>query len=243
MAIAPLIVGCWFGGFQATHLLLVPAWLAAFVFYQDLQGAMRAPDNRRRRYATPIIVYGAVALACTVPLLVLRPALWWWAPAFAVLVAVSAVCVARKAVRSLLNDLATQAAACLMVGVGFEVGTGPVGAFTWIGVWTATVFLFLYFAGTSFYVKTVIRERGRPRWYAASLVYHGVVLVVVGAWAFAVTDDGLAPFGWTMAAVAAVMLARAAVVPRLPGVTPPRVGFGEVGLTVVVVAAIMVVFA
>ena len=55
--------------------------------------------------------------------------------------------------------------------------------------WQLALVQFLYFAGTVFYVKTVIRERDNPvyRWLSGG--YHVVALLVVAAVFGLVADD------------------------------------------------------
>ena len=237
MLAAPLIVGIVLGGPSLRHVLLVPAWVAAYLFYQTFTNWYRAAAGQRRRYRTPMIVYAAIATALGVPLLMVTPRLLWWSPVFVVLSAVTLGCIVRKAVRSLLNDLATQAAACLVAVVAVDAATAPHVSLA--VAWIAAGCLYAYFAGTSFYVKTMIRERGRGGWYAASVIYHSVVLAGMAALGFVFARPAAA---WFATCVAVLLLARAVVVPRRwPKAKPLAIGVGEIVLTVLVIAATLAV--
>jgi len=81
----------------------------------------------------------------------------------------------------------------------------------------------------------MIRERGRVWWYAASVMYHGLVAVGAIVLCFAFTRPVAA---WFTTGVAALLLARSAVVPRRwPTAKPLAIGTGEIVLTVLVVTA------
>ena len=240
MLIAPLVTGIALGGAAPAHLLLVMAWVSAYLCYQTFTRWYPAAPRQRTRYRLPLIVYAVGAAAFGVPLLALEPRLLWWGPVFALLSAVGVVCVLRRAVRSLLNDLATQAAACLMTVVAFGLGprVGDAGlpfGDAWVPAWVAAACLYAYFAGTSFYVKTMIRERGRSSWYVASVVYHGVVFA--GAVLLGI-GCGRPAAAWYAVIVGALLLGRAAVVPRRwPTAKPLAIGIGEFALTVLVIVA------
>ena len=96
--------------------------------------------------------------------------------------------------------------------------------------WLAAAMLFAYFFGTVFYVKTMLRDKGRPGTYASSIAYHAAIDVV--AWWLL----GIVP-----GVVGLLLAARAVIVPRLRGPVPTRyVGFGEFGATVLVLVAVLV---
>jgi hypothetical protein len=257
MVLAPLIVGLWIVPLQILHVAFGVAWVAAYLAYLDFQGWLRARGRRRRRFVAPLVTYGSLAAAAGAVVVVARPALIRLAPVLAVLLTISVVCVARGAVRSALNDLVAQASACLspvMVAViaapagglrggwlGLCVGSGPGDG----GAWLASVCLFAYFAGTTFYVKTMIRQRGKLGWYVASVGYHAVV--VAAAWVFVAgavrasdATPGATGLEWLLAAMATALLARAAAMPQLwPDASPRKVGVGEVLATLVLMVMVI----
>jgi hypothetical protein len=90
-----------------------------------------------------------------------------------------------------------------------------------------------YFAGTTLYVKTMIRERGNVAYQWWSVGYHTLALAVVGTTALAV----LGWLGLVWAAVFGWFLLRAQL---LPGrrLAPKHVGLIEIGNCVLLLAAI-----
>jgi hypothetical protein len=155
-----------------------------------------------------------------VVVLVLQPELARWAPAFVLLLGVGLVAAARRHDRALASGLATTAGSALMTVVAYDAGPGT----DLERAWLLALVQLLYFAGTVFYVKTVIRERDNPafRWLSAG--FHVLALVTVAA-----------VFGeaWPLLVVFTLLLGRAIVVPPYRP-TPKQVGIAEVVATVAV---------
>ena len=230
MLIAPMVVGAAIGPFSAPAVLFVIAWVAAYIAYQDAQSWLRASTAQRPAFVRPLLVYAALAAAPGLALIIWRPGVVAWLAVLAAPVAASLVLVARGAVRSVANDVIAQAIACLSTVI--LPGLAVAGSLRWPppgaergNLWAAAACLFAYFAGTTFYVKTMIRRRNKPGWYVASVAYHAVVCAL----AF------LTPSVWLIV-VATVLLARAVAVPRwFRRATPKQIGLGEMALTAVIV--------
>ena len=256
MLAAPVLVGVLGGGARWSHLLLAVAWLIAFLAFNATGLWLKA--RRRPRYWPPVRAYGVALLAAGVPLLLLDPQLLWWAPVFAPLLAVSLWCSWARKDRTLLNDGVTVLAACAMTVVAWQLGSAPFDAPT--AAWTWAIVLWVYFFGTAFYVKTMIRERGNPQMLRLSVGYHAVAalaclvlgLLPGGPWA----DPGTASFGWggpaptfgvasvawlTLAVFFAVLTVRSWLVPvKFPRTTPKQLGIGEIVATTAVVVIFVV---
>ena len=233
MLTVPLVVGAIRSGLTWAHLLLLVAWFSAyFAFYAT---GLWLKSRRKARYRPPVIAYAASTAALGLPLVAWHPELLRWAVVFAPLLAVSLGYSVRRDDRAILNDLLTTGAASVMVVVAAGLGRagtppGPLGDLTdpaWFpgggdaDLWRVTLVVALYFAGTAFYVKTMIRERGSRGWLAASIAWHvGTLAVAAAVWP---------PAAWLMA----VALLRAVVVPwRFPRATAPQIGYGEVVVSV-----------
>ncbi|MEV7973902.1 YwiC-like family protein [Cellulomonas sp. NPDC089187] len=234
MLATPPLVGAIVGGASWWHLLLAAAWLSAYCTFYAAGQWLRS--GRKRRYLPPLLGHGAVLLVLGGALLIARPGLLHWAPAYAVLLAVSLVCSARRADRSWLNDIVTVLAACLMTPVAAGLGHDD-----WAGsrsAWIAAGLLAAYFLGTVPYVKTMIRERGNVTVYRVSLGYHVVLLLAAleAAWV-----PRTAWQTWLLVPVAVGLLLRAGLMPRRGRVRPAVVGAGEVVATVLVGAATLAI--
>ena len=239
MLVVPPVVGAVLSGPTWRHALLLVAWLVGYLAYYAVGLWLRS--GRKGRYLPPVRAYGAAAVVVGSTLLVVNPGLLVWAPAYGVLLGVSLAASVRRADRSWSNDAVTVLAACLMTLVAAGLGSSaPAGAPRSAALWAAglrdgsaashpvllaAVVLLGYFWGTVLYVKTMIRERGRPGVLAWSIGYH----VVVAAAGFVVHP--------LLGAVGLLLAARAAAVPRFrPRATPKAIGLGEVVATLAVTA-------
>ena len=223
MLASPFLVGTLAAEPRWVHLPLLVLWFVGYFAFFATGLWLKA--SRRARYFPPVRAYTLAVLPFAVLVVVLRPDLVRWAPLFAPLLAVGLWLASRRQDRSLPSGLATIIAACLMTAVAHDAGDGS----DWARAWTLTVVLAAYFVGTLLYVKTMIRERDSRAHYWLSVGYHAVA-VVATVWV-----------SWWLAALFAVLLARAALLPGR-GLTPKKVGIGEIvaNLAVVVVALLVV---
>ncbi len=255
MLVAPLLVGIIGGGARWLHLLLAAAWLLAYFSFNATGLWLKA--RRRARYWPPVRAYAIALAALGVPLIVIDPRLLWWAPVLAPLLAIGLWCSWTRRDRSLLNDGATVLAACLMTVVAWQLGDSPWDAPT--AAWTWAAVLWVYFFGTAFYVKTMIRERGNPAMLRASIGYHAlatlVVLTITQLRSYSspsIVDGGrgdtveLPVLGlypatwWALVAIFAVLTVRAWLVPaKFPQATPQQLGIGEIVATSAVVGVFL----
>lgn len=239
MLVVPPIVGAARSGPTWSHLLLFAAWLSAYLAFYAV--GLWLKSHRKPRYRPAALAYAASTAVLGVPLLISHPELLRWAVVFGPLLALSLGYSARRDDRALTNDLLTTAAASAMVVVAGSLGAdaaapAPLGAFgpAWFPggadaeLWSAALVLFVYFAGTAFYVKTMIRERGSRGWLVASIAWHVMTLgVTLLVWPGA---------AWLMG----ITLVRAVVVPwRWPRATAAQIGVGEVVVSVLLAVALV----
>ncbi len=214
MLLLPLLVGMWAVGAHPLHAALGVAWLSGYALSYYLLQAVKS--RRPSRYRAQIALYAAVTVPPAAVVLLARPAVLWYAPAFALLLAVNAGYAYRRRERALVNDLASVAQSCLMVPLAASVAGVPATE-----VVAPLAAVALYLVGTVLYVKTMIRERDNPAYLVASRAYH-VAAVPAAAWLSPVL--GLA-FG--------LLLARAWLLPGR-GLAPKVVGLVEMALSVVI---------
>jgi hypothetical protein len=224
MLIVPYLAGWLVAGWTWVAAPLGIAWLAGYLLsYYALQAIK---TGRPGRWRAQLLIYSALAVPLAGVVVWARPSVLWYAPAFAALWAVNAWYARRRQERALLNDLSSVVQSCLMVFVVSTVADGPLtdsaGAF---GVCLA------YFAGTTLYVKTMIRERDNVTYRRWSVGYHALALAAVAALALAgrLGLVWLAVFGW--------FLARAWLLPGR-GLAPKQVGLIEIGNCVLLLGAI-----
>jgi hypothetical protein len=218
MLAVPYVAGLIAAGYRWPDVALLGAWIAGYLLSYYVFQAVKS--RRPARYRPQLTLYAAVAAPLTVLVVAARPAVLWYAPAYAVLFAANAWYAGRRRERALANDLAAVLQSCLIVPVVATVAGKPPTA-----VLPAFVLCLAYFAGTVLYVKTMIRERGNAvyRWWSAG--YH---LVAAGAAAWVSPWAGLL-FGW--------LLARAVVLPSR-GWSPKRVGLVEMANCVLLLVCV-----
>jgi len=216
MLILPLLFGVIASAPVWRHALLFFVWLLAYLFaYAALQWIR---TKRKSVWLGPLRLYGGLLLPAGAALLVLEPGLLPLLPPAVPLVLVNLYFAMRNRERAFLNDLAAVILFSLMTFAAFRVGDGTDRALAF-ELFALSV---LYFTGTIFYVKTMIREKNNKAFYWCSVLYHAAFLAAVAI---------LYPPG--LLAAAAVLLVRAVLTPRL---APPVkiVGMFEIAYSALV---------
>lgn len=222
MLTAPLLAGAVLAGPDWRHLLLGAFWFAGYFAFFAL--GLWLKSRRKPRYLPPLKVYLPLATVLGMAVLAVDPGLVRWAPLFLLPGAVGLVASATRHERALLSGLATTVGSSLMTMVAYDLGGGT----SWTTAWLLTSVLAAYFAGTVFYVKSAIRERGNRTFLRVSVAYHAVI--ALAALLLPV------PAGPVLAAVGAALTVRAALIPPL-GWSAARLGIGEIVATLVVTTA------
>ena len=227
MLIVPFLLGGAASSFGWWSLPLLVVWIDAYLLSFYAFQALKA--RRLQRYRSPVQLYAVVLVAVGVPLVAVRPWLIVAAVAFLPFAVVNAWYAYRRNDRAVVNGLASVTQACLMVFVAYALGTqAAAGSVPGVATVPEPMALFgicwLYFAGTVFYVKTMIRQAGDRSYYWVSVAFHAIALAIA-----MLIDPWLAlPF--------AVFLGRAAALPRYR-LRPGLVGVIELGNCVLLVVA------
>ncbi len=222
MLASPLLVGILASGVAWVQLPLAALWFVGYFAFFATSLWLRA--RRRARWFPPVRAYGLATLGLGAVVLVMQPSLARWAPLFVAPLGVGLYAASRRRDRALVAGLATTAGSALMTVVAYDAGPGP----DLERAWTLALVQLLYFAGTVFYVKTVIRERDNPAYRWLSAGHHLLALVTV----WLVVPAVLGP-AWPLVGVFAVLLLRSVVVPPLRP-SPKQAGIGEIVLTAAV---------
>jgi hypothetical protein len=221
MLASPLLVGILASGPAWVHLPLALFWFAGYFAFFATSLWLKA--RRRAKWLPPVRVYGLLTAVLGAVVLLLEPGLVRWAPLFVVPLGVGLYAAAHRNDRSLVAGLATTAGSALMTVVAYDAGPGSdLGR-----AWLLALVQFLYFAGTVFYVKTVIRERDNIAFRRVSAGFHVLALVAVAV-AF-----GLDRRSAALLATFTLLLVRAVVVPPYRP-SPKQVGVAEIAATVAV---------
>jgi len=218
MLVVPYLAALLVAGATWVDAPLLGAWLGGYLLSYYVFQALKS--RRPRRYREQVTWYAALTAPLALLVVWARPAVLWYAPAYAALIGVNAWYAWRRRERALANDLAAVAQSCLMVFVVATVAGRPLAPV--VGVFLACA---AYFTGTVFFVKTMIRERGNPSYLRWSVAFH-LGAFALGLW----LGPALAAFfGW--------LLVRSWWFPRRP-FTPKQLGFIEIGNSLLLLAAI-----
>ncbi|UHA74274.1 YwiC-like family protein [Paenibacillus sp. 481] len=214
MLIVPFLIGMFAAKPNWTHLWLALAWFAAYcTSFAVLQWVK---TGKEWVYKQPCLIYGRAFVLFAAILLFLRPDVWWMGAVMLPLFRVNMWYAKRKEERHLGNDIIAVAQFCWMLIIAFEVGGGT----DWGLAWRAFAVCMLYFVGAVLYVKTMIREKGSPTYYAASLSVHLIAAIAAG---LMISPWVAVPYG--------VLFLRAVWMPNMK-VTVRQVGLGEIAFVV-----------
>ncbi|GFR37516.1 hypothetical protein PRECH8_08120 [Insulibacter thermoxylanivorax] len=224
MLIVPFLFGMFSGGAVPLHGLLFCVWLAAYLWsYPCLQWIK---TRRLDRWLSPMLIYGSILAGSGTLLAFAAPQLLKWLPLYILLFLVNAWFAKRNQERAFLNDFAAVVLFSLMVFISHELGGG--------GELRAAAELFLlsllYFTGTIFFVKTIIREKHNRRFYEYSVMYHMAALIAGILW--------YSPF---VIIPLALLLLRAIWMPRMDAKIK-TVGIGEFIYAVLFAAAVWLTY-
>ncbi|MEU4419216.1 YwiC-like family protein [Actinoplanes sp. NPDC024001] len=214
MLLVPYLVGLLTAGFRWPDLPLFGAWLSGYVFSYFAFQSIKT--RRPSRVRAQLLWYGLITVVLAVPVLLARPRVLFFAPAYVLLLAINGWYALRRRERALPNDLASVVQSCLMIPVIAVIAEVPADR-----VFVPFLLVLLYFTGTVLYVKTMIRERGVVAYRRASVGYHLVAFA-----AASLTGVG-------SALIFVLLLARAWLLPGRP-LSPKQVGLIEIGASVLV---------
>lgn len=221
MLLVPYLAGLLTTGFTWVQLPLLIAWLGGYL--ASYFALLAIKTRRTSRFRPQLLTYGLATLATGTLVLAARPQLLAFAPLFLVVLAVNGFFASRHDDRALINGLVSTVAASLILPVVAVVnGENP-----WQTAQT-TLIIVLYFAGTVFFVKSCIRERGNRPLLAASIAYHAAALATATLLAL--------PYALPFTCY----LARAIFFPRLT-LSAKQIGMAEVAGSLLLLATIAAV--
>lgn len=159
MLAVPFLLGATVAGWTWLHLPLGVAWLFFYLASYAWLQSLKRKKNRRRWWGWAGS-YSVIGLVAVILPLLREPTLLWLAPGLMAMGAVNAWHARRRNERTLLNDGCAIFALCLG-GIGaYVLGGGGWG----MGSIAVFGYSFLYFMGTVFFVKSILRERNNPRY-------------------------------------------------------------------------------
>ena len=218
--------------------LLITWWAGYFTYFAI---TIWVKGRLRPKHLPPVLTYGAITALAGIAALITQWQLIAWLPIFAPIIAVAVYETIKRRERSLVSGWSTVLAAAMMLPTVASISTNGTPAAVSADLWWATAWFALYFGGSIYYVKTLIRDFGNHARFIQSVGFHAAVFI--GAIALAVAQ----PHTWPVAVVGALLAARSYAVPRIAQrrgkrIPPKYVGMIDGLVTVFVVVAAFAVF-
>ena len=218
--------------------LLITWWAGYFTYFAI---TIWVKSRLRTKHLPPVLTYGAITALAGIAALITQWQLIAWLPIFAPIIAVAVYETIKRRERSLVSGWSTVLAAAMMLPTVASISTSGTPAAVSADLWWATAWFALYFGGSIYYVKTLIRDFGNHARFIQSVGFHAAVFI--GAIALAVAQ----PHTWPVAVVGALLAARSYAVPRIAQrrgkrIPPKYVGMVDGVVTVFVVAAAFAAF-
>jgi hypothetical protein len=173
MFFLPYLLGMFLSGPNWLHIPLLIGWFFLYLSSTPLLNIIRKP--RTKAEMMPWLArYSVIGVIFALPIVWIYPTLFWVGLLLFPLLAISIYFIKKKNERSLWNDLS----GILIFSLG-GVAASVVGR----GEWIEDAFLLLmiptvYFMGSAYYVKSLIRERTNRSFRIKSHIYHGFLLIV-----------------------------------------------------------------
>ncbi|WKD59961.1 YwiC-like family protein [Corynebacterium caspium] len=175
------------------YLLIITillAWFSGYgAFFAFGLVAKARTAARKRDYLTPVLVYGGISLVTMLLSLFMKPNLAYWALVFGPLIGIAIYETIKGRSRSTLCGVSTTVASAVLIPVMAQVAMGARMVDIPWGIINAAIILALYFSGTIFYVKSMIRERNNLAFLKVSIGYHVFALLAAAAiWIWALVS-------------------------------------------------------
>lgn len=171
MLIIPFVLGAYAGGFTWLHLPLFIGWF--FLYLATYPLLMAVKSKRKQEYMGAFYRYTAIVAVMLSICLWYVPSLFYFGMAMIPFFLVNLYYAKRKQERAFWNDVAAIAAFCVGGLASYYVGRRELTT----QAFEPAVFCFLFFLGSTFYVKTMIREKKNQMYKWLSWGYHGVLIV------------------------------------------------------------------
>jgi FtsH-binding integral membrane protein len=172
MLTIPFFLGAYAGGFTWFHIPLFIGWLALYLATYALLTAIKL--KRKKEYLSWFYRYISVAVMMLLIPIYSHMKLIYFGIAMIPFFIVNMYYARKKKERVLVNDVAAITNFCIGGIASFYIGSGQFN----MNALELFMFCFLFFIGSTFYVKTMIREKNNPVYKWLSWSYH--LLLIIG---------------------------------------------------------------
>ncbi|MDQ0227420.1 YwiC-like family protein [Metabacillus niabensis] len=172
MLIIPFILGSDAGGFSFLHIPLFIGWLSLYLATYPI--LMYVKGKKKEYYFKWSSIYLGFALVFLVFVLIFKWQMLLFGLAMVPFFFINIYFEKKKKERAFVNDVIAICVFCIGGIASFYLGTGYFNKEAFF----IALLSFLFFLGSTFYVKTMIREKKNRRFHYYSWCYH--LLLIVG---------------------------------------------------------------
>lgn len=178
MLLVPFFLGMGLGQVSWIHIPLFIGWLFLYLATYPLLMSFKKRNKQRKTHIKWTATYFVPVIVSLIIVLLYDFRFIYFGLVMVPFFIINAYYAKQNNERALLNDLS----AICSFGIGgvasYFGGTGTIDL-TAFAVWGLSM---LFFAGSTFFVKTMIREKGNPKYRWISWGFHsGVILLFIGS--------------------------------------------------------------
>lgn len=173
MLILPFLLGGIVGGWTLAHIPFAIAWLFVYMGTFFLFQLIKQRKKSQQMLRT-VITYLTIATVAAIPVFLSEWRLVWFVLAMIPFGLVNAYFAKIKDERNVWNDVSAVTSFCIGGMASYYLGARTLDATM---VWVF-VLPYLYFLGSIFFVKTMIREKKSVSYRNLSWGYHGLLVAV-----------------------------------------------------------------
>lgn len=181
MLLMPFLLGAVAGGFHWLQLLLFAGWIPLYLSTYPLILSLKKNKKRRAYYLSWFKRYFVTAILLIFPVIIIEPFTIVFGLMIIPFFLLNIHYGKKNRDRSFWNDCTAVMAFCISGLATYYLGNGQLDVTAWI-VFTVTL---SFFIGSTFYVKSNIREKKNPVFQRTSWAYHLLVLglfALIGNW-------------------------------------------------------------
>ncbi|MFS0783716.1 YwiC-like family protein [Bacillus sp. 1P06AnD] len=170
------------GGSTVWHIPLFAGWLLLYLATYPLTLLCKKQRKKKQLYQKWALIYSLLAIVCLLPILWVHFRMVYFGLVMAPMFLINLYYAKKNRDRAFLNDLAAIAAFCVGGLASYYLGAGKLTKEAWV----LALHSFLFFLGTTFYVKTMIREKKNKMFKYYSWGYYillpFIILAIGGGW-------------------------------------------------------------
>lgn len=156
------------------HLFLFFGWF--FLYLMTYPFTMLCKGKKKEYYLKWVYIYSFLSLCCLLIVGVHESDLIYFGLSIIPFFCINLYYAKKKKERAFLNDIAAIIVFCIGGLASYYLGEKHLN----VEAWQLFIYSFLYFLGTTFYVKTMIREKNNQAFKYYSWIYHvGVLLLII----------------------------------------------------------------